>query len=130
MYPAKSGKEIYMQTSTTMILDTPSKRLYQLQAECLISKDVDQLVDKNYQDDAVLISADSTVRGKPALKEHFHNYLNRVTIKKLKSTDLFVETDGAVLFEATVETNFGTSKVYDAFVLRDGKVDYQFTGVN
>jgi hypothetical protein len=130
MYTAKSGKEIYMQTSTTMILDTPSKRLYQLQAECLISKDVDQLVDKNYQDDAVLISADSTVRGKPALKEHFYNCLNRVTIKKLKSTDLFVETDAAVLFEATVETNFGTSKANDAFVLRDGKVDYHFTGVN
>jgi hypothetical protein len=118
-----------METPVTMIIDTPGKQFYQRQVECLIAKDVDRLVDENYHDDAVLTSADSTARGKPALKAHFHNYLNRVTIKEVKSTDLFVETADTLLFEATVETDHGIAKVYDAFVLRDGKVAYHFTGV-
>jgi len=112
-----------------MIVDTKAKQFYQRQVECLIAKDVDRLVDENYLDDAVLTSANFTVRGKPALKAHFHNFLKWVTIKEVKSTDLFVETDNTVLFEATIESNFGTEKVYDAFVLRDGKVAYHFTGV-
>ncbi|MFZ2097425.1 MAG: nuclear transport factor 2 family protein [Anaerolineales bacterium] len=111
-----------------MVIDSLGKQFYVRQVQYLIAKDVDRLVDENYQDDAVLISADSTVRGKPALKEHFHNYFNRVTIKEVKSTDLFVETDDTILFEATVETNFGIAKVYDAMVLRDSKVAYHFTG--
>jgi carbon-monoxide dehydrogenase small subunit len=112
-----------------MIVDTQAKQFYQRQVECLMSKDVDRLVDENYHDDAVLTSGDFTVRGKTALKEHFYNYLKWVTIKEVKSTDLFVETDNTVLFEATIESNFGIAKVYDAFVLRDGKVAYHFTGV-
>jgi aerobic carbon-monoxide dehydrogenase small subunit len=112
-----------------MIVDTKAKQFYQRQVKYLMSKDVERLVDENYLEDAVLTSGDFTVRGKPALKEHFQNYLKWVTIKEVKSTDLFVETDNTVLFEATIESNFGTAKVYDAFVLRDGKVAYHFTGV-
>jgi hypothetical protein len=118
-----------MQTSTTMMLDTPLRQLYQRQVDCLIAKDVDKLVDKNYADNAVLISSNITVRGKPALKEHFHNYLNMVTIKEVKSTDVFMETEDAFLFEATVETDHGIVKVYDAFVLHNGRITYHFTGV-
>ena len=117
------------QSPVRMIVDTAAKQFYQRQVECLMSKDVDRLVDENYHDDAVLTSADFTVRGKQALKEHFTNYLKWVTIKEVKSTDIFVETDNTVLFEATVESNYGTARVYDAFVLRDGKVAYHFTGV-
>jgi carbon-monoxide dehydrogenase small subunit len=112
-----------------MIVDTPGKEFYQRQVEFLISKDVDRLVDENYNENAVLTSSDFIVRGKPALKEHFTNYFKWVTIKEVKSTDIFVETDNTILFEATVESNYGPAKVYDAFVLRDGKIDYHFTGV-
>ena len=34
-----------------------------------------------------------------------------------------------VFLEATVTTNLGQVQVYDAFVMRDGKVAYHFTGV-
>jgi hypothetical protein len=112
-----------------MSIETPGKQIYQRQVEYLIAKDVDRLVDENYHDDAVLTSADSTVRGKSELKKHFHRFLNQVTIKEVKSTDVFVETEDTILFEATIETNFGISKVYDAFVLHAGKVAYHFTGV-
>jgi len=128
-YKDSSVKEMQVQTTMTMIIETPGKQFYQRQVQCLITKDVDRLVDENYQDDAVLTSASSTVRGKLAIKKHFQNFLDRVTIKAVKSTEVFVETEDTILFEATIETNDGISKVYDAFVLHDGKVAYHFTGV-
>lgn len=118
-----------MQTSRTTLINSLGNQLYLRQVECLLAKDVNRLVDENYCDDALLTSANSSVRGKQALKEHFRNYLQRLTIKEVKSTDLFVETADTLLFEATVETNLGIAKVYDAFVLRDGKIAYHFSGV-
>ena len=38
-------------------------------------------------------------------------------------------SDDAILFEATIATDAGTARVYDAFVLRDGKATHLFTGV-
>jgi len=112
-----------------MIVDTPGKKFYQRQVEYLIAGDADALVEDNYNDDAVLTSPEFTVRGKDALKKHFRNYMRWVKIEAVKSTDNFVETDNTVLFEATVKSNFGIVRVYDAFVLKDGKIDYHFTGV-
>jgi carbon-monoxide dehydrogenase small subunit len=112
-----------------MVADTPGKRFYEQQVKYLLAGDADGLVDANYHDDAAVISADFVIRGREALKEHFRRYLNWVKIKEVKSTDKFVETNDTVLFEATVASNMGTVKVYDAFVLRDGKITYHFTGV-
>jgi hypothetical protein len=112
-----------------LVIDTPGKQLYLRQVECLISKDIESLVEENYNDDANLVSAQSSVCGKPALKKHFRDYLSRVSIKGVKSTDLFVETADAMLFEATIESDTGIVKVYDAFVLKNGKISYHFSGV-
>jgi ketosteroid isomerase-like protein len=112
-----------------MVNETPGKQLYQHQVECLITRDVDRLIDGNYQDDAILITSSSTVKGKPALKEHFKTDLDHVNIIQVQSADAFVESGDTTLFEATIETDAGTAKVYDAFVLHNGKVAYHFTGV-
>jgi len=48
---------------------------------------------------------------------------------ELISTDKFQETDNSIFFEATVRTNFGRGRVYDAMVLQDGKITLHFTGV-
>ncbi len=112
-----------------MICDTPAKQFYRQQVEYLIAGDADRLVEANYNDGAVLTAAEWTVRGKDELKKHFRNYLKWVKIQEVLSTDKFVETDNTVLFEATVRSNHGVVKVYDTFVLRDGKIDYHFTGV-
>lgn len=111
-----------------MICDTPAKRFYQQQVEYLLRGDADGLVDTNYNDGATLTAAEWTVRGKDELKKHFRNYLKWVKIQEVISTDKFVETDNTVLFEATVKSNHGVVKVYDTFVLRDGKIDFHFTG--
>jgi len=116
-------------SSVTIMTDTPGKQIYQRQNEYLIDNDIDRLMNENYNSDAVLTSADSTVRGKQDLLAHFRKYFNRLTIKEVKSTDLFIETEDTILFEATVETNFGIVKVYDALVLREGKIAYHFSGV-
>jgi len=69
------------------------------------------------------------VRGHAALKEHFRNYMRWVQIKEVVTTDKFTETDTSVSFEATVRTNRGIARIYDVFMLKDGKVSYHFTGV-
>ena len=43
--------------------------------------------------------------------------------------DKFVETEDTILFEATVRSQLGEARVYDALVLREGKIDYHFAGV-
>jgi carbon-monoxide dehydrogenase small subunit len=112
-----------------MIVDTPGKEFYRRQVEYLIAGDADSLVEDNYHDDAVLTSAEWVVKGKDALKEHFRNYMRWVTIQEVQSTEQFAETENTVLFEATVRSNMGVVQVYDAMVLRDGKIAYHFTGV-
>jgi hypothetical protein len=112
-----------------MIVDTPGGRFYQNQVECLLAGDADRLVDENYLENAVLTSAEFIVKGRDALRAHFRNYLKWVKIKEVKSTDKFVETENTLLFEATVESNYGVVRVYDAFVLERGKIAFHFTGV-
>jgi aerobic carbon-monoxide dehydrogenase small subunit len=112
-----------------MIADTPGKKFYETQVRYLIAGDADKLVEDNYHPDAVVASFDFTVKGHEALKAHFRNYMRWVQIKEVVSTDKFTETDDGVSFEATVRTNRGTAKVYDVFVIKEGKITYHFTGL-
>lgn len=113
-----------------MPADTPGKQFYLRQVENLLAGDADRLVELNYEDDALLTSPDFIVRGKDALKAHFHRYLEHVRIERVLSTDKFAETESTVLFEATIQSSAGVAAVYDAFVLSPaGKIKYHFTGV-
>ena len=109
--------------------DTPGKQFYQRQLDYLAAKDVDGLVENHYAEDGELISFDFTIKGQEALKEHFRGYLEMLGYIKVLSTDKFTETDNTIFFEATAETKLGVVQVYDAFVLREGKVVHHFTGV-
>lgn len=77
----------------------------------------------------MLISFDRVVEGTAALKQHFRSYLESLGDLVVVSTDKFQETEDTVFFEASVESRHGPAVVYDAFVLRDGKISYHFTGV-
>lgn len=107
----------------------PGRALYERQVRFLLDKDVEGLIDTNYTPDAELISFQTTVRGSVALKEYFRGYLEMLGDLVIESTDKFVETEDAVFFEATVRSALGTARVYDAFVLRDGRIAIHFTGV-
>jgi hypothetical protein len=103
--------------------------LYDRHLRFLAAKDVEGLIDTDYAPDAELISFHDVVKGRDALKAYFHGYLERLGNIVVESTDKFTETDDAVLFEATVSTNLGRARVYDAWTLRDGRITHHFTGV-
>lgn len=109
-------------------LSAPGRDFYDEQIRHLEANDVDGLLTQ-YHDDAVLIGFDFTVKGMVALREHFVEYLERLGSLQLISTDQFRETDDAIFFEATIESDLGVAKVYDVFILKDGKATHQFAGV-
>jgi ketosteroid isomerase-like protein len=83
----------------------------------------------HYTDDAALISFDDQIHGGDAIAEYFRGYLARMAGLTVRSTDRFVETDDTVFFEATIDLDAGVARVYDAFVLRDGRATHHFTGL-
>jgi hypothetical protein len=108
---------------------TPGRKFYDEQLDYLVARDVDGLIDQHYDNDAVLVGFDFTVKGRDALKEHFRNYLKRLGHLEVKSTNKFREGDNFLFLEASVVTDLGSVDVYDAMVLRNGKIIYHFTGV-
>jgi hypothetical protein len=110
--------------------ETEKRQLYDAQLRYLQAGDVDGLIDNQYTDDALLVSFDNQIRGNAALKEYFRGYLQVLGTIEVLSTDRFVETDDTVFFEATMKTNLGRARVFDAWVLRDGIISYHFTGVH
>jgi hypothetical protein len=130
----------YDATDDTMILQredcsvsensiATGKAFYERQLDFLVRKDVDGLIEQQYTPDAVLISFDQVVSGRDALKAHFRAYLETLGHLVVKSTDKFVAAGNAIFFEATVASDLGEARVYDAWVLRDGKIARHFTGV-
>jgi len=105
------------------------QQFYERQLAYLQAGDVKGLIDHHYHADAALVTFDVTVRGHDALIAHFRGYLQRLGQLEVLSTDKFVETGDTIFLEATMRTALGAARVYDAFVLRDGKIAYHFTGV-
>ncbi len=108
--------------------ELPDNAFYRRQIACLEGNDLDGLM-AQYHEDAVLLTFDTTVRGHDALRPYMAAYLARLGSLRLRSTDKFRATDDAILFEATVDTDHGVARVYDAFALRDGKATHHFAGV-
>jgi ketosteroid isomerase-like protein len=109
--------------------ESPKRQFYEAQIRDLVAGDVEGLIDNQYTEDATLVSFDNQIHGNAALKEYFKGYLEMLGKLEVVSTDKFVETDDTLFFEATVNSNFGQVKVFDAWVLRDGKISHHFTGV-
>lgn len=109
--------------------DTPGRAFYARQIEYLRTGDVVGLVEGQYHPDATLVGFEFTRRGRDELIAHFRDYLARLGTFELRSTDRFTETDDAILFEATIRTDLGETRVYAVFVLRGDKASHHFTGV-
>jgi hypothetical protein len=109
--------------------ETPGKQFYNRQVAFLEKKDVEGLIASQYHPDAIIVSFDFQHRGHEALLNHFRNYVEHLGYLKLISTDKFTETEDSIYFEATVDVAAGTARVYDVFMLRDGKATHHFTGL-
>lgn len=108
--------------------NTLGQVFYDRQVACLEAQDIEGLM-AQYHEDAILVGFDTTVHGREAIGAHLREYLKGLGELKLLSTDKFTETDDAIFFEATVQTRYAEAKVYDVFILRDGKATHQFTGL-
>ncbi len=107
---------------------TVGQEFYHQQVAALEAQDIDALV-AQYHEDAVMVGFDFTARGHQAIREHLTGYLAKLGGMKLVSTDRFAETEDSIFFEATVHTPLAEARVYDVFVLRDGRATHQWTGV-
>ncbi len=107
---------------------TPGRAFYERQIAALEAGDINA-IPAQYHPDASMVGFDFVVMGHVAIKEYFEGYLERLGTLKLKSTDKFTETADAIFFEATITSNLGEAKVYDVFMLRDGKATHHFSGV-
>lgn len=108
---------------------SPGRAFYDRQVALLEAGDVDRLVAEQYDENATLVSFDVTRKGREELRSHFEGYLQYLGSLEVLSTDKFTETDDSLFFEATVRTAHGEARVYDVFLLRDGKATHHFTGV-
>jgi len=109
---------------------TPGKAFYDRQIAFLEANDVEGLIHTQYAPEAQLVGFDNLhVTGTEALIEHFKGYLAGMGGIKVLSTDKFAEIEDGFMFEATVKVAAGTARVYDVFILKDGKATRHFTGV-
>jgi len=107
---------------------TPGRKFYDEHLAFINAKDFDGLIDSHYNEDAVFTSFFGNVRGREALRDHLRSYLRSLGNLKVR-LDKLTESEDTLLLETTVTTDAGTVRTYDAFVLRNGKVSYQFYGV-
>ena len=115
-----------------MAIDTESAdfKWYLRHVQFFKDKDIDGLLASDYTDDARLMSYDFDLQGHDQLKVAFTQYLEMIGDFTLDSTEQFHKTDDEVILEATLTTEkAGIRKVWDVFLLRDGKISHHFTGL-
>lgn len=117
---------------------TPAREFFDKQLERIAQGRIDEMVDNDYLDDAVLITffngfEDSpppmTVRGGGAIKEYFHKYMGAVgsiDIKTLNFAEDYDGKNGSIFFQTTFICNLGLVNVGDAWQMRDAKISRHF----
>ena len=99
------------------------KRLWVRHSIAEDRRDIDGLVANDYTEDAEVLAGEFHVKGRDQLKQLFTGYLDMIGDFTLRSTDKFHESEDAIILEATMDTEkTGERKVYDCFVMRDGKM--------
>ena len=108
---------------------TDGREFYDRQIQYLLDRDTDTMIDEHYNENAKLVSHDNVIQGREDLKQYFKGYVEMLGNLEVLSTDKFTDTGDTILFEATVRSQLGEARVYDALVLSEGKIDYHFAGV-
>jgi hypothetical protein len=109
-----------------------NQEFYENHLVLLANKDVNELVEHDYHDDAVMILLVAEepiyVYGKEALKVQLGDYIENI-YRGFVSTEKLAITEDSIHLEATIMTAWGESKVYDALYLKDGKIFRHYSGV-
>lgn len=109
-----------------------TQEFYENHLKLLEGNDAIELVEHDYHDDAtmILLVAEQPIYviGKEALKVQLDDYLKNI-YRGFISTEKLAITDDSIFLEATIQTAFGPSKVYDALFMKDGKIYRHYSGV-
>lgn len=110
------------------------RKFFDKHIETISTGKIDEMVDRDYAEDAVLItffngfentSAPITVNGRENIKTFFHDYLRTIEYIDIKSLD-FTEAEDAIFFQAKFNCKLGQVSVGDAWTLRNGQIAYHF----
>lgn len=109
-----------------------NQAFYENHLKLLEKNDANELVEHDYHDDAemILFVADEPifVKGKEALKKQLGDYLAYI-YRGFVSTEKLAITDDSIFLEATINTNSGPSRVYDALYMKEGKIYRHYSGL-
>lgn len=111
-----------------ILADTAHKQFYEEHVRRIQSLDVDAVID-DYSDDAVLMTFEGMVTGRDALRRYYQDYLSARSDVEIVSTDKFIEALDGFYVEATVRSAGSVIHIYNAFVVRDGKITHQVASV-
>jgi hypothetical protein len=114
---------------------TPGRKFFDEHLEYIFKGDLNGMIDKQYTEDAVLISPfdflqhppPHIVRGRAALKDFFHQYVAWQGSINVESLYDFAETEDAISFQAVFTSKTGRWVVGDAWYMRDGMIAYHFS---
>jgi len=112
---------------------TPGRQFFDEHLARISAGKIDEMVDHDYAEDAVLITffygldtpPPITIRGRAALKDFFHRYMEVVGSIDIKSLDFAEDYDGnqgGICFQATFDTRLGRVKAADAWFMKNGQI--------
>lgn len=107
-----------------------ARELFDRRMELLSAGDVAGLVEQ-YADDAEVVRFLGVARGKQEIRSFLTGYLAAHGRFDLISLDQFLETEDAVMWEATVDTANGAARVFDVMMLdENGRIRREFPGLH
>ena len=107
-----------------------ARELFDKRMELLSAGDVAGVLEQ-YADDAEVVRFVGVARGKTEIGAFLTGYLAAHGQFDLISLDQFIETEDAVMWEATVSTANGAARVFDAMLLDEsGRIRREFPGVH
>ncbi len=114
-----------------LIVDSPLRAFYDRLLHGLAHGDAEAVVDVFFHEEAVLTTFEGIHTGRAELVAFFRGYLAQHDGLGILATERFVERGDAFYTETLLPatTNVGARHAYNGYVVRDGKITHQFTGV-
>lgn len=118
-------------------MTAPGKQFFDQHMQYIAEGKIDEMVENDYHEDAVLTSffygldtpPPLIIKGHDQLKKFFHDYLNligQIDIETLDFTEEYDGNEGATSLQASFTCNLGKIKTADAWTMKQGKVAYHF----
>lgn len=119
-----------------MTTTSPGKKFFDEHMAFIYANDIDGMIDKQYTQDAILISPfdvipgkqpPHVVKGNKELKDFFHTYIAWQGSINVESLYDFAELDDTITFQAIFTSKTGRWVVGDSWHMKDGKIDRHYS---